>query len=84
MNIEHLRFLRKGVFVTLVEDASSYPIKYYVKECNNNWREVGTDKKKAIEYYQYLCRKVNAEHNSVNRFIKQSDPFKKLKNIKIF
>jgi len=49
---------------------------YYVTEgTNKEWKGFGREKRKAYEWYGYLCRKAVAERNEKTKFIKKKNPF---------
>ena len=83
VNTDHFRIIRKSVFGQVLAIDGWTNIYYTQEKYGAPWKAQGTDKKKAYEWYAFLCRKATAERKEKTKFIKKPDPFKGLKNFNL-
>ena len=82
VNTDHLRIIRKSVFGQILAIDGITEIYYTQEKYGAPWIAQGKDKKKAYEWYSFLCRRANAERKEKTKFINKPDPFEGLKNFK--
>ena len=76
VNGDHFRIILKSVYGQILA-VDGYTGIFYTKEKPEApWKAQGTNKKKAYEWYSFLCRKASAERKEKTKFIKKSNPFK--------